>query len=81
MHGTVVGISGRGWWSLGVAQQGHRGTTETSFLSYQPLFMGETHPGWAALGGPGPSAEGTSWGQGINSEPGTVLVLVTDALS
>lgn len=69
----MVGISG-GRWSMGISRQGHEGTTAVSILSHQPLLTGEMCPGWAALSSWGPGPEGKSWGKGIGSEPGTVLV-------
>ena len=43
--------------------------------------MGETCPGWGALGSCGHSAEGKSWGKVTDSKPGIVLVFVTDDFS
>lgn len=66
---------------MGVAREGHEGTTAVSFWPHQPLFMGETCPGWGALGSCGHSAEGKSWGKVTDSKPGIVLVFVTDDFS
>ena len=65
---------------MGITRQGRKGITAVLFLPHQPLSMGEPCPGWASLGSCGPSPEGQSWGKGTDSEPGTVLGLVTDDL-
>ena len=65
---------------MGITRQGRKGMTAVLFLPHQPLSMGEPCPGWASLGSCGPSPKGQSWGKGTDSEPGTVLGLVTDDL-